>query len=137
VVHEDGGDAYGVQKTSAGSNAWSSSKIVSWRSSEDRLEAGAASVRSRRRRGARLAAEQGKKRCQGGAPCRGNTAGRRRVARGHRRQRIWPEELADGAKAGEQFEQPGGAILGERRGGMEREMWGSYRRGRGAVSAAG
>jgi hypothetical protein len=69
VVHEDGGDADGVQKTSASSNAWSSSKIVSWRSSEDRLEAGAALVRSRRRWGARLAAEQGKKRCQGDAPC--------------------------------------------------------------------
>jgi hypothetical protein len=87
-----------------------------------RLETSAASVRSRRRRGARLATEQGKKRCQGDAPCRGKMSGRRRVARGHRWQRIRLEEPADAAEAGEQFEQPGGTILGERRGRMEREI---------------
>jgi hypothetical protein len=41
------------------------------------------------------------------------------------------------ADSGEQFRQPRGAIWWERRGRMEREMWGSYRRGRGAISAAG
>jgi hypothetical protein len=78
-----------------------------------------------------LAAEQGKKWCQGDAPCRGKTSGRIRGARGHRRQRNRPEESADVRRFGEQFEQPGGAIWRERMGRMEREMWGSYRRGAG------
>jgi hypothetical protein len=78
-----------------------------------------------------LAAEQGTKRCQGDAPCRGKTSGRIRGAQGHRWQRIQLEEPADAAEAGEQFEQPGGAILRERRGRMDREIRGSYRRGAG------
>jgi hypothetical protein len=44
--------------------------------------------------------------------------------------------VVETADSGEQFRQPGGAIRRERRGRMETEMWGSYRRGRGAVSAA-
>jgi hypothetical protein len=73
-----------------------------------------------------LAAEQSKKRCQGDAPCRGKTAGRRRGARGHRRQRIRPEEPADAAEAGEQFEQPGGAIRSREKGEKERRQGSTY-----------
>jgi hypothetical protein len=66
--------------------------------------------------------KRGQTRVSGDAPCRGMTAGRRRGARGHRRQRNRQEEPADERRFGEQLEQPGGAIRRERRGGMEREM---------------
>jgi hypothetical protein len=51
-------------------------------------------------------------------------------------RRISTETVAHSFNSGELLRQPGSAILGERRVRMEREMWGSYRRGRGAVSAA-
>jgi hypothetical protein len=50
--------------------------------------------------------------------------------------RNWRTTVAETADSGEQFWQPGGTIKRERRGKMERDMWGSYRRGRGAVSTA-
>jgi hypothetical protein len=120
VVPRDGKDADGVQKRPVNSERSSGCLIASSRRGEWRLEKARMTVCFGRHQGARLAVEQGKKRCQGDAPCRGKTAGRRRGARGHRRQRIRPEEPADAAEAGEQFEQPGGAIQRERRGRMDR-----------------
>jgi hypothetical protein len=68
---------------------------------------------------------------------RGGVWDQKEGAETHYRGDVVGFQWRNSRSSSEKFARPGGAIWRERRGRMEREMWGSYRHGRGAVSAAG
>jgi hypothetical protein len=102
-VFGDGEGADELQHGAVITWLWSPSSFASCREGGERLEMMGHRCASGKRRGARLAADQGKKKHQRDAPCQGKRSERRRGARSHRRRQIRPEELAEMAESDVQF----------------------------------